>query len=112
MKMILAMIRPFKLDEVKASLSEIGVQGMSVSEIKGYGRTLGKSEVFRGSAYTVEFVPKIRIEVVVPDELVEQVLVALETTGKTGKIGDGKIFVYSIENAVRIRTGERGEPAI
>jgi nitrogen regulatory protein PII len=112
MKMILAMIRPHKLDDIKAALSEIGVQGMSVTEIRGYGRTHGQTEVYRGSAYTVEFIPKVRIEVAVPDQLVEQVLTALELSGKTGKIGDGKVFVYPIDEALRIRTGERGEAAI
>jgi len=112
MKMVLAMIRPHKLDEVKEGLSEIGVQGMSVTEIKGYGRTHGQTETYRGSAYTVEFIPKIRIEVAVHDDLVESVLAKLETVGKTGKIGDGKVFIYSLDQALRIRTGERGEAAI
>lgn len=112
MKMVTAMIRPHKLDDIKAGLSEIGVQGMSVTEIKGYGRTHGQTETYRGSAYQVEFIPKVRIEVVVPDALVEQVLTTLETTGKTGKIGDGKVFISPIDEALRIRTGERGEAAI
>ena len=112
MKMVIAMIRPHKLDEIKDSLSEIGVQGMSVTEIKGYGRTHGQTETYRGSAYTVEFVPKVRIEVGVPDELVEQVLTALHTAGKTGKIGDGKVFVIPLDGALRIRTGERDNAAL
>jgi nitrogen regulatory protein P-II 1 len=112
MKMVVAMLRPHKLDEIKESLNEIGIQGMSVTEIKGYGRTHGQTETYRGSAYNVEFVPKIRIEVGVPDEMVEQVLTVLETTGKTGKIGDGKVFVMPIESALRIRTGERDETAL
>ena len=112
MKMVVAMIRPHKLDEIKESLNEIGVQGMSVTEIKGYGRTHGQSETYRGSAYKVEFIPKVRIEVGVPDELVEQVLTALQTSGKTGKIGDGKVFVLPIESAMRIRTGERNDEAL
>jgi nitrogen regulatory protein P-II 1 len=112
MKMVVAMIRPHKLDEIKESLNEIGVQGMSVTEIKGYGRTHGQSETYRGSAYNVEFIPKVRIEVGVPDELVEQVLTALQTSGKTGKIGDGKVFVIPIEAALRIRTGERNDSAL
>ncbi len=112
MKMVVAMIRPHKLDEIKESLNEIGIQGMSVTEIKGYGRTHGQTETYRGSAYNVEFVPKIRIEVGVPDEMVEQVLTTLYTTGKTGKIGDGKVFVLPIESALRIRTGERDETAL
>jgi nitrogen regulatory protein P-II 1 len=112
MKMVVAMIRPHKLDEIKESLNEIGVQGMSVTEIKGYGRTHGQTETYRGSAYNVEFIPKVRIEVGVPDELVEQVLTALQTSGKTGKIGDGKVFVLPIESAMRIRTGERNDEAL
>ncbi len=112
MKMIVAMIRPHKLDAVKQALAEIGIQGMSVSEIKGFGRTGGKTEVFRGSAYQVDFVPKIRIELVVVDKQVHPVLDALEKNAKTGKIGDGKVFVLGVDEALRIRTGERGEPAI
>jgi nitrogen regulatory protein P-II 1 len=112
MKMILAFIRPHKIDDVKAALSEVGIQGMSVSEIKGFGRTKGKAEVFRGSAYQVDFVPKLRIEVVVTEQHVQQVLDSLERSAKTGKIGDGKVFVLSVEDAMRIRTGEKGETAI
>ncbi len=112
MKMVLAMLRPHKLDEVKAGLSEIGVTGMSVTEIKGYGRTHGQTETYRGSAYTVEFIPKIRIEVAVPDDLLEPVLTTLQTVGKTGKIGDGKVFIYSLDDAMRVRTGERGDAAL
>jgi nitrogen regulatory protein P-II 1 len=112
MKMILAFIRPHKIDDVKAALSEVGIQGMSVSEIKGFGRTKGKAEVFRGSAYQVDFVPKLRIEVVVTEQQVQQVLDSLERSAKTGKIGDGKVFVLSVEDAMRIRTGEKGETAI
>jgi nitrogen regulatory protein P-II 1 len=112
MKMILAFIKPHKIDEVKNALSEVGVHGMSVSEIKGFGRTGGKTEVFRGSAYQVDFVPKLRLEVVVTEEQVHPVLDALERSAKTGKIGDGKIFVLPVDEALRIRTGERGETAI
>jgi nitrogen regulatory protein P-II 1 len=112
MRMVVAMIRPHKLDELKEGLSEIGVQGMSVTEITGYGRTHRQTETYRGSAYTVEFVPKLRVEVAVPDQLVAQVLTVLETTGKTGKIGDGKVFVLPIDGALRIRTGERDEAAL
>jgi len=112
MKKVEAIIKPFKLDEVKDALSEVGVQGMTVSEVKGFGRTGGKKEVYRGSAYVVDFVPKVKIEVVVPDALVVAVLEAIEKAAKTGRIGDGKIFVTPIEDAVRIRTGERGEDAI
>lgn len=110
--MVIAMIRPHKIDDVKQALSEAGVQGMSVSEIKGFGRTGGKTEVFRGSAYQVDFVPKLRIEVVVTESQVHPVLEALERSAKTGKVGDGKVFVLPVEEALRIRTGERGEPAI
>src|SRR5213075_2515600 len=112
MKKVEAIIKPFKLDEVKDALAEIGVQGMTVTEVKGFGRTGGKREVYRGSAYVVDFVPKVKIEVVVPDSLVAGVLEAIERSAKTGRIGDGKIFVTSIEEAVRIRTGERGDDAI
>lgn len=112
MKKVEAIIKPFKLDEVKDALSEVGVRGMTVSEVKGFGRTGGKKEIYRGSAYVVDFVPKVKIEVVVPDALVVGVLEAIEKTAKTGRIGDGKVFVTNIEEALRIRTGERGEDAI
>jgi nitrogen regulatory protein P-II 1 len=112
MKLVVAMIKPFKVDDVKDALTAVGAQGMSVTEIRGYGRTHGKSEVYRGSAYITDFVPKMRIEVVVPDELVHEVIDALAKSAKTGKIGDGKIFVLPVEEAVRIRTGERGVDAI
>jgi nitrogen regulatory protein P-II 1 len=111
-KKIEAIIKPFKLDEVKDALAEVGVQGMTVTEVKGFGRTGGKKEVYRGSAYVVDFVPKVKIDVVVPDSLVQSAIDAIEKTARTGKIGDGKIFVTPIEEAVRIRTGERGEDAI
>ena len=112
MKKVEAIIKPFKLDEVKDALAEIGVQGMTVTEVKGFGRTGGKREVYRGSAYVVDFVPKVKIEVVVPDDLVVTLLEVVEKAAKTGRIGDGKIFVTHVEEAVRIRTGERGEDAI
>jgi nitrogen regulatory protein P-II 1 len=112
MKKVEAIIKPFKLDEVKDALAEVGIKGMTVTEVKGFGRTGGKREVYRGSAYVVDFVPKVKIEVVVPDALVVGVLEAIERSAKTGRIGDGKIFVYALEEAVRIRTGERGEDAI
>jgi len=112
MKKVEAIIKPFKLDEVKEALAEVGVKGMTVSEVKGFGRTGGKKEVYRGSAYVVDFVPKVKIEVVVPDGIVAQVLEAIEKAARTNRIGDGKIFVTPIEEAVRIRTGERGEDAI
>ncbi|HKP60143.1 MAG TPA: P-II family nitrogen regulator [Polyangiales bacterium] len=112
MKKVEAIIKPFKLDEVKDALGEIGIQGMTVSEVKGFGRTGGKKEVYRGSAYVVDFVPKVKIELVVSDTQVSQVIESIEKTAKTGRIGDGKIFVVEVEEAVRIRTGERGEDAV
>jgi nitrogen regulatory protein P-II 1 len=112
MKKIEAIIKPFKLDEVKVRLRELGVSGMTVGEVKGFGRTGGKTEVYRGSAYVVDFVPKTRIEVIVKDSLVADVVEAITSASRTGKIGDGKIFVMPIEEAVRIRTGERGEDAV
>lgn len=112
MKKVEAIIKPFKLDEVKDALAEVGIKGMTVTEVKGFGRTGGKREVYRGSAYVVDFVPKVKIEVVVQDALVAGVLEAIERAAKTGRIGDGKIFVTPVEEAVRIRTGERGDDAI
>ncbi|MGD8859363.1 MAG: P-II family nitrogen regulator [Myxococcales bacterium] len=112
MKKVEAIVKPFKVDEVKDALGEVGIQGMTVSEVKGFGRTGGKKEVYRGSAYVVDFVPKVKIEVVVADAQVSQVVEAVERAAKTGRIGDGKIFVSPIEEAVRIRTGERGEDAV
>jgi nitrogen regulatory protein P-II 1 len=112
MKKITATIKPFKLDEVKDALSDVGIQGMTVTESKGFGRTGGKGEVYRGSAYVVDFIPKVTIEIVVHDELVAQVIDAIEKAAKTGRIGDGKIFVSEVINAVRIRTGESGDAAI
>lgn len=112
MKKVEAIIKPFKLDEVKDALGEIGIQGMTVSEVKGFGRTGGKKEVYRGSAYVVDFVPKVKIELVVSDTQVSQVIESIEKTAKTGRIGDGKVFVVGVEEAVRIRTGERGEDAV
>jgi nitrogen regulatory protein P-II 1 len=111
-KRIEAIIKPFKLDEVKEALSEVGIKGMTVTEVKGFGRTGGKKEVYRGSAYVVDFVPKVKLEIVVNDDLVHPVLEAIERTAKTGRIGDGKIFVIPVDEVVRIRTGERGEEAI
>jgi nitrogen regulatory protein P-II 1 len=112
MKKIEAIIKPHKLDEVKERLRQVGVSGMTVSEVKGFGRTGGKTEVYRGSAYVVDFVPKVRIEIVVKDALVSDTVQAIASEAKTGKIGDGKIFVTPVEEAVRIRTGEKGEDAI
>ena len=112
MKKVEAIIKPFKLDEVKESLSEIGVHGMTVTEVKGFGRTGGKKEVYRGSAYVVDFVPKVKLEIIVPEESVRQVVNTIVEAAKTGRIGDGKIFVTPIDEVIRIRTGETGEDAI
>src|SRR6186713_3301061 len=112
MKKIEAIIKPFKLDEVKDALSEVGVQGMTVTEVKGFGRTGGKKEVYRGSAYVVDFVPKVKIEIIVKDDMVHQVISSITEAAKTGRIGDGKIFVTSVDEVIRIRTGEKGEDAI
>src|SRR4051794_28372240 len=112
MKKVEAIIKPFKLDDVKDALSQVGIQGMTVTEVKGFGRTGGKKEVYRGSAYVVDFVPKVKVETVVPDKLVQEVIAAIEKHARTDRIGDGKIFVHNVEEAVRIRTGERGEEAI
>lgn len=112
MKLIIAIIKPFKLEEVKTALSEIGVEGMTVTEVKGFGRQKGHTEIYRGSEYTVDFLPKVKIEVVVPTEITTKVIDAISKSAKTGKIGDGKIFVLSVEEAVRIRTDERGQAAI
>ncbi len=112
MKKVEAIIKPFKLDEVKEALSEIGVQGMTVTEVKGFGRTGGKKEVYRGSAYVVDFVPKVKLEIIVKDDLVLQVIETISIAAKTGRIGDGKIFITPIDEVIRIRTGERGEDAI
>lgn len=112
MKKVEAIIKPFKLEDVKDALSEVGIQGMTVTEVKGFGRQKGHTEIYRGSEYTVDFLPKVKIEIVVDDGKVEQVVKAIETTANTGKIGDGKIFVSAVEQAVRIRTGDRGVDAI
>ena len=112
MKMIEAIIKPFKLDEVKEALTKAGVQGMTVSEVKGFGRQKGHTETYRGSEYKVEFLPKVKIEVAIPDELAEAAVEAVLGTARTGKFGDGKVFVSSLEEVVRIRTGERGEAAL
>ena len=112
MKKVEAVIKPFKLDEVKESLQEIGVQGLSVLEAKGFGRQKGHTELYRGAEYVVDFLPKVKIEVVVADDLVDQTLEAIVSAAKTGKIGDGKIFVSPVEQAIRIRTGEDGPDAL
>jgi nitrogen regulatory protein P-II 1 len=112
MKRVEAIIRPSKLDEVKEALAEIGIAGMTLTEVKGFGRTGGRKEVYRGSAYVVDFVPKVKIEVVAPDDMVGAMLESIERAAKTGKIGDGKIFVTDVPEAVRIRTGEHGGQAL
>src|SRR5438067_12256309 len=112
MKKIEAIIKPFKLEEVKAALGEIGIEGMTVSEVKGFGRQKGHTEIYRGSEYTVDFLPKIKIEVVIADNQLDQAVATIVKAAKTGKIGDGKVFVSSIEEAVRIRTEEKGEAAV
>ena len=112
MKRIEAIIKPFKLDDVKERLRAIGVTGMTVCEVKGFGRTGGKTEIYRGSAYVVDFVPKIRIEIVATDAMTRDVVDAIIAAAKTGKIGDGKIFITPIDEAIRIRTGEKGEDAV
>jgi nitrogen regulatory protein P-II 1 len=112
MKKIEAIIKPFKLEEVKEALSDLGIEGMTVSEVKGFGRQKGHTEIYRGSEYTVDFLPKIKIEVVLADSIVENATVAIVKAAKTGKIGDGKVFVYNIDEAIRIRTDETGEKAI
>ncbi|NNE58708.1 MAG: P-II family nitrogen regulator [Hellea sp.] len=112
MKKIEAIIKPFKLDEVKEALQEVGLQGMTVVEAKGFGRQKGHTELYRGAEYVVDFLPKLKLELVVADDQVEGALEAIQTAAKTGKIGDGKIFVSSVEQAIRIRTGESGEAAL
>ena len=106
MKIVMAIIKPFKLDEVRDALSSIGVAGLTVTEVKGYGRQKGHTEVYRGTEYAVSFLPKLKIEVAVPEEMTPRVIEAIQTSAKTGQIGDGKIFVYTLDSAVRVRTGE------
>jgi nitrogen regulatory protein PII len=112
MKLIVAVIKPFKLDEVREALTNVGVQGLMVSEVKGYGRQAGHTEIYRGAEYVVNFVPKLKLELVVPDGAVAPVMEALAASARTGQIGDGKIFVLDVEQAMRVRTGEMGEDAI
>ncbi len=112
MKKIEAIIKPFKLEEVKDALGEIGIEGMTISEVKGFGRQKGHTEIYRGSEYAMDFLPKIKIELVVPDQLLDRAVEAITKSAKTGKIGDGKIFISTVEDAVRIRTEERGSQAI
>jgi nitrogen regulatory protein P-II 1 len=112
MKKIEAIIKPFKLDEVKEALQEIGLQGITVTEAKGFGRQKGHTELYRGAEYVVDFLPKVKIEVVLPDDMVEKAVETIQNSAKTGRIGDGKIFIINIEDAIRIRTGETGNDAI
>ena len=112
MKMIVAIIKPFKLDDVREAIIDLGIEGMTVSEVKGYGRQKGQMEIYRGTEYAVNFLPKIKIEVVVAEALAEQVVEAIQTSAKTGRIGDGKIFVLELAEAVRIRTGETNSEAL
>jgi nitrogen regulatory protein P-II 1 len=112
MKLIEAIIKPFKLDEVKDALNAIGIEGITVSEVKGFGRQKGHTELYRGAEYVVDFIPKIKMEIAVSDELVSKVVETIQNTAKTGRIGDGKIFIISLEEAIRIRTGESGTDAI
>ena len=112
MKKIEAIIRPYKLEDVKQALSALGIDGMTVSEVKGFGRQKGHTEIYRGSEYTLDFLPKIRIEIVLPDNQVSQAIKAIVESARTGKIGDGKIFIYSVEDAIRIRSGEMDENAL
>jgi nitrogen regulatory protein P-II 1 len=112
MKKIEAIIKPFKLDEVKDAISELGIKGMTVSEVKGFGRQKGHTELYRGAEYVVDFLPKVKIELIVKDEDVQKVVSVITTAAKTGRIGDGKIFVVSVDEVIRIRTGETGESAV
>ena len=112
MKIITAIIKPFKLDDVRAALGEIGVQGLTVSEVKGFGRQKGHTELYRGAEYVVDFLPKVKLEVAIDDEILDQVIEAIQGSANTGKIGDGKIFVTPLEQVVRIRTGESGSSAL
>ena len=112
MKKVEAIIKPFKLDEVKQALSEVGVAGLTATEVKGFGRQKGHTELYRGAEYVVDFLPKVKVEVVVSDQIVGRVVEAIERAAKTGRIGDGKIFVVPVEEVIRIRTGERGEEAL
>ncbi len=112
MKKIEAIIKPFKLDEIKKALNELGVQGMTVTEVKGFGRQKGHIEFYRGAEYDINFVPKLKIEIVLPDDMIDKAISVIQEKAKTGEIGDGKIFVYAIENVIRIRTGESGEAAV
>ncbi|RMD67915.1 MAG: P-II family nitrogen regulator [Gammaproteobacteria bacterium] len=112
MKMVMAVIKPFKLDDVREALSEVGVQGLTVTEVKGFGRQKGHTELYRGAEYVVDFLPKVKIEVAIKDDMLEQVIEAIEKSARTGKIGDGKIFVSELSQVIRIRTGETGDDAL
>ena len=112
MKLITAIVKPFKVDEIREALSDLGIQGMTLTEVKGFGRQKGHTELYRGAEYAVDFLPKIRIELAIPDEQLQSVLEAIQSSARTGRIGDGKIFVLDVEQAVRVRTGETGEDAI
>ena len=112
MKLIMAIIKPFKLEEVRETLTPLGVEGMTVSEVKGFGRQKGQAEIYRGAEYTVNFLPKVKIEIGVDDDIAEQVVEAITNSAQTGKIGDGKVFVYNLDKAVRIRTGETNSEAL
>jgi nitrogen regulatory protein P-II 1 len=112
MKKIEAIVKPFKLDDVKEALNEIGIQGMTISEVKGYGRQKGHKEIYRGAEYVVDFIPKVKIEIIVDTDRADQVVEAIQKAANTGKIGDGKIFVFSVEEVIRVRTGEKGKDAI
>ncbi|MFC3530887.1 P-II family nitrogen regulator [Vogesella facilis] len=112
MKLVSAIIKPFKLDEVREALSAIGVQGITVTEVKGFGRQKGHTELYRGAEYVVDFLPKVKLEIAIANELLDQVVEAIESAARTGKIGDGKVFVFDLEQVVRIRTGETGADAV
>ncbi len=112
MKMIMAIIKPFKLDDVREALTEIGIEGLTVTEVKGFGRQKGQTEIYRGAEYSVSFLPKVKIEIAIPSDLEEQAIEAIQNSANTGRIGDGKIFVYDLTRAVRIRTGESGQDAL
>jgi nitrogen regulatory protein P-II 2 len=112
MKLVTAVIKPFKLDEVREALAAVGVQGITVAEVKGFGRQKGHTELYRGAEYVVDFLPKVKVEAAIRDDLLDQVIEAIEKSASTGKIGDGKIFVFDLEQVVRIRTGETGEEAL
>ena len=112
MKLVTAIVKPFKLDDVRSALSDVGVQGVTVTEVKGFGRQKGHTELYRGAEYVVDFLPKVKIEVVIEDSMLDTVLEAVQNAAKTGRIGDGKIFISSIDEAIRIRTGEKGADAV